>query len=191
MTYSSSRRQQPRIASVLVVLILALAVQGTAGQLWDKLPLLGRFSKAAQAAKAAAAAITVHASPPSGTPSLPPAPATPVVAAVIQAAPPAEQAAAAAASESKHGWGKKGKAGKKLGTTGKNDTQAGCSCLAEWEAKPGGPRLSGCANPDNDPLVSDISSSRGSSSNSSGSSSMSSRRSASSGWQECGSSGSN
>jgi hypothetical protein len=53
-------------------------------------------------------------------------------------------------------WGKKKKKqeAQKPSLTGKNDTQAGCSCLSQWEVKPGGPTLSGCANPDNDPLVS-------------------------------------
>jgi hypothetical protein len=52
-------------------------------------------------------------------------------------------------------WGKKKKhEAPKPAVTGKNDTQAGCSCLAQWEVKPGGAPLSGCANPDNDPLVS-------------------------------------
>lgn len=38
-------------------------------------------------------------------------------------------------------------------TTGKKETQAGCSCLASWTADAGGTKLKGCANPDNDPQV--------------------------------------
>jgi hypothetical protein len=37
-------------------------------------------------------------------------------------------------------------------TTGNKDTQAGCSCLSSWTSN--GTVQSGCANPDNDPLVS-------------------------------------
>jgi hypothetical protein len=52
------------------------------------------------------------------------------------------------------GGNKKGKELKQLPTTGKNETQAGCSCLTDWENKSGGSKMSGCQNPDNDPLVS-------------------------------------
>lgn len=170
---SHTRRQQPCVSAVLLaVLVLAVAVaEATDTQLpqlphikppnlpnlpnlsWEKLPFVGRFSKAAQAAKAAAAAITVsHALP--KTPSLPP---TPPVAGL--ALPPAAAGSPAVnlikpdSSKLKAGGGKKGKELKQLPTTGKNETQAGCSCLTDWENKPGGSKMNGCQNPDNDPLV--------------------------------------
>jgi hypothetical protein len=151
------RRQQPCISSLLIVLILAVAAQGTTAQLtWDKLPLFGRFSKAARAAKAAAAAITVSHSLSGKTPSLPPtapvaAPAAPGSRAGKTPQQPAMQLLKTQADGGKKG--KKGKELKQLPVTGKNETQAGCSCLTDWEAKPGGAKMSGCANPDNDPLV--------------------------------------
>lgn len=162
---SLSKRRQPHIIPVLV-LILALAVQGTAGQLWDKVPLFSRFTKAAQAAKAAAASFTAPHAPPS-TSSLPPAIAAPVVPfpsdpedaprppppppPAAPAQPPTQQQQQQAVPPPAS---KKGNAAEKPSTrtTGRNDTQAGCGCLAEWVAKPGGEKLSGCANPDNDPL---------------------------------------
>lgn len=162
---SHIRRQQPCFSAVLAVLVLAVAVaEATDNQLphikppnlpnlsWEKLPFVGRFSKAAQAAKAAAAAITVsHALP--KTPSLPPAPP---VAGLAQ--PPAAGSQAVLlgqldSSKFKAGSNKKGKDLKQLPTTGKNETQAGCSCLTDWENKPGGSKMNGCQNPDNDPLV--------------------------------------
>jgi len=166
---SLSKRRQPHIIPVLV-LILALAVQGTAGQLWDKVPLFSRFTKAAQAAKAAAASFTAPHAPPS-TSSLPPAIAAPVVPfpsdpedaprppppppPAAPAQPPTQQQQQQAVPPPAS---KKGNAAEKPSTrtTGRNDTQAGCGCLAEWVAKPGGEKLSGCANPDNDPLVSSL-----------------------------------
>jgi hypothetical protein len=155
------RRQQSCISGLLVVLMLAVAVQGSTAQLtWDKLPLFGRISKAAQAAKAAAAAITVSHSFSGKTPSLPPtppvaAPAAPGSHAGKTPPQPAMQLLKSPADGGKKV--KKGKELKQLPVTGKNETQAGCSCLAEWEAKPGGAKMSGCANPDNDPLVRHIS----------------------------------
>lgn len=167
---STTGRQHAQVAAVLAVLVLAVAVQATDNQLphikapqlpWEKLPFVSRFSKAAQAAKAAAAAITVSHTLPK-TPSLPPA-------APVAAAPAHQPPAAAAGTTAGAGVpnapapnppadagkkGKKAKELKQLPTTGKNETQAGCSCLTDWESKPGGTKLSGCANPDNDPLVS-------------------------------------
>lgn len=156
-----SRRHQPCISGLLLVLILAVAVQGTTAQLtWDKLPLFGRFTKAAQAAKAAAAAITVSHSFAGKTPSLPPTPPVAAPAAPGSQAGKTQQQPAMQLFKFQADGGKKGKKGKELKqlpVTGKNETQAGCSCLTDWEAKPGGVKLSGCANPDNDPLVRNLS----------------------------------